>query len=53
MYIAIAVFLGIAVESRQNHPVTFASVIGASGMALLLIAIIGEFCFWIWRKISN
>jgi hypothetical protein len=53
LYIAIAVFFGALVESHQPHPISIASPLGAAGMALLLIAIVGELGFWIWTKISN
>ncbi len=53
LYIAIAIFLGTLIESHQSHPISIASLLGAAGMALLILAIVGELGFWIWTKISN
>jgi hypothetical protein len=53
LYIAIAVVFGALVESHQSHPISVASFLGASGMVLLILAIVGELGFWIWRKISD
>jgi hypothetical protein len=53
VYIVLAIFVAALAESHQSHPITVASFLGASGMMLLIFAVVGELGFWIWSKISN